>query len=75
MFLFSGTFFPISQLPDWLEPIAVITPLWHAVEMARRVALGVESTLPAWQHLGYLAALFAIGAYLSQRYFTQKMLP
>ena len=22
MFLFSGTFFPVSQLPDWLEPVA-----------------------------------------------------
>ena len=25
--LFAGTFFPVSQLPDWLEPVAWITPL------------------------------------------------
>ena len=75
MFLFSGTFFPISLLPDWMQPLAVITPLWHAVEMARRIALGIDSALPAWQHLGYLVLLFVIGAFLSHRFFAQKMLP
>ena len=75
MFLFSGTFFPITQLPGWMQPLAAITPLWHAVELARRVALGFESTLPAWQHVGYLAGLFLAGAYLSDRYFKSKLLP
>mgnify|MGYP000187483703 CR=1 FL=1 len=27
LFLFSGTFFPIDQLPDWMEPVAYVTPL------------------------------------------------
>ena len=35
LFLFSGTFFPISQLPDWLEPVALLSPLYHAVELCR----------------------------------------
>ena len=35
MFLFAGTFFPVSQLPDWLEPVAWVTPLWHGVELCR----------------------------------------
>lgn len=75
MFLFSGTFFPISQLPDWMEPLAIITPLWHAVELAREVSLGIETTLPIWQHIGYLVGLFVVGAWLSLKYFTEKMLP
>src|SRR6202043_528667 len=29
LFLFSGTFFPIDQLPGWLQPIAEATPLYH----------------------------------------------
>ena len=29
MFLFSGTFFPISSLPVPLEVLAWFTPLWH----------------------------------------------
>ena len=40
MFLFSGTFFPVSQLPDWLEPVAWLTPLWHGVDLCRDLALG-----------------------------------
>ena len=40
MFLFSGTFFPVSQLPDWLEPVAWVVPLWHGVDLCRALALG-----------------------------------
>src|SRR5436189_513895 len=35
LFLFSGTFFPVSRLPDWLEPVALLSPLYHAVELCR----------------------------------------
>ncbi len=40
IFLFSGTFFPIERLPDWLEPIAWATPLWHGVELCRDLSTG-----------------------------------
>jgi lipooligosaccharide transport system permease protein len=75
MFLFSGTFFPISQLPGWMQPLAALTPLWHAVEVARRWAIGTASALPIWQHLVYLVALFAVGAYLSNRFLSRRLLP
>src|SRR5260370_34945687 len=29
LFLFSGTFFPVSQLPGCLQPLAYPTPPWH----------------------------------------------
>ena len=32
LFLFSGTFFPISNLPPLLQPLAWLSPLWHGVE-------------------------------------------
>ena len=35
LFLFSGTFFPISQLPGWLQPVAYATPLYHGVALCR----------------------------------------
>src|ERR1700729_3882508 len=38
--LFSGTFFPISQLPAWLRPLAYATPLWHGAALCRSLALG-----------------------------------
>ena len=40
LFLFSGTFFPISQLPDWLQPLSWFSPLWHAVELCRAATTG-----------------------------------
>lgn len=67
MFLFSGVFFPISQLPNWLEPIAYLTPLYHGVEMARALVLGVEPTIAPWVTITYLTALIAVGAFLSMR--------
>ena len=73
MYLFSGTFFPISQLTDWLRSVATVTPLWHAVELARRVALGHDSALPAWQHVGYLVLVFVVGAALTYRLFTRRL--
>jgi len=40
MFLFSGTFYPVSSLPVWAHWAAWISPLWHATELARWVSLG-----------------------------------
>ncbi len=73
MYLFSGTFFPVTQLPDWLRSVATVTPLWHAVELARRVALGSGSALPAWQHVGYLVLVFVVGVALTYRFFTRRL--
>ena len=55
MFLFSGTFFPVSQLPAALQPIAYITPLWHGVDLCRHLALGRASLLGSLAHVAYLA--------------------
>ena len=38
VFLFSGSFFPISVLPAWLRPVAWASPLWHGVELARHAS-------------------------------------
>ena len=43
MFLFSGTFFPISSLPGPLEVVAWLTPLWHGVTLCRDLTLGTTS--------------------------------
>ena len=40
MFLFSGTFFPVSQMPLVLELVAYVTPIWHGVELCRGLMLG-----------------------------------
>lgn len=78
LFLFSGTFFPISQLPDWLEPVAYVTPLFHGVELARMVALPGEgppviTEMPAWIHLAYLLVMAGLGIYFSIRSLDRRL--
>jgi lipooligosaccharide transport system permease protein len=53
MFLFSGTFFPVSNLPEWAQPLALAFPLYHLTEVARRLSLGVSET-PTVLNLVYL---------------------
>jgi lipooligosaccharide transport system permease protein len=56
MFLFSGTFFPVSQLPRVLEWVAYATPLWHGVDLCRSLTLGRAHWPLALVHVLYLAA-------------------
>jgi lipooligosaccharide transport system permease protein len=63
MMLFSGTFFPVTSLPGWLQPLAYATPLWHGVALCRSLSLGTVDAGSAAIHVAYLAALAAIGLY------------
>ena len=47
LFLFSGTFFPIDQLPAQIQWIAWLLPLWHGVALARALSLGIVMGRPA----------------------------
>lgn len=71
MFLFSGTFFPITQLPGWMQPIAYLTPLWHGVEMTRSWSLGIDPSFSPVVHFGYLA-LCIVGGWLAANFFLDK---
>lgn len=68
LFLFSGTFFPIKQLPDFLEPVAFLSPLFHGVELTRAAA-GVPGSpyLLWWIHAGALLALATVGTIAAVR--------
>jgi lipooligosaccharide transport system permease protein len=61
LFLFSGTFFPITQLPAWLRPVAYLTPLWHGVTLCRALSLGTADLGGSLAHVGYLAAIVVAG--------------
>jgi len=73
LFLFSGTFYPIEQLPDWMEPVAYVTPLWHAVEATRSVALGIPTAWPVTLHYVVMAAFLFIGAVITDRLFKKRL--
>ncbi|MDQ3937216.1 MAG: ABC transporter permease [Chloroflexota bacterium] len=61
LFIFSGTFFPISQLPELLQPIAYLTPLYHGVAVSRGLALGTLDPLAIVLHLAVLIAFIVAG--------------
>jgi lipooligosaccharide transport system permease protein len=75
LFLFSGTFFPVSQLPAPLQPLAVLSPLWHGVQLCRAATTGAVSLWPAAGHVGVLAALVAVGWWWGSRTFARKLVP
>ena len=56
----TGTFFPVSRLPDSIEWVVQAVPLYHAVEMLRQLTTGaVEPSLGyhiAWLVLAGVAA-------------------
>ena len=73
MFLFSGTFFPIENLPRLLEAIAYLTPLYHGVSLCRMLTLGDVDLPLALGNLAYLLA-FASAGYVAARYTYRKRL-
>jgi lipooligosaccharide transport system permease protein len=76
MFLFSGTFFPVSQLPDAIEWLAWLSPLWHGVDLMRALVLGGEASIGlglALAHVGYLALWLVVGYVLGARAYHRKL--
>jgi lipooligosaccharide transport system permease protein len=60
--LFSGTFFPLTAMPIYLQWIGWISPLWHGTQLSRVFAYGLSE--PLWLtivHVVYLVALLVVG--------------
>jgi lipooligosaccharide transport system permease protein len=74
MFLFSGTFFPVSRLPLPLEWLAYATPLWHGVELCRMFTLGSFEALRVLGHTAYLVLFVVAGLIWAERTYTQRLL-
>ncbi|WP_051218482.1 ABC transporter permease [Nocardioides insulae] len=74
MFLFSGAFFPVANLPVPLEVAARFTPLWHGVDLTRMLSLGTFEPLATLVHLAFLTAFAVVGWHLSVRQLTRRMM-
>jgi lipooligosaccharide transport system permease protein len=77
LFLFSGTFYPISTLPQPLQVVAWLTPLFHGVELTRALSLGTvaDDPLAAVIDVAYLSIMFAIGYVALIRLLEKRMVP
>ncbi|MBV9858112.1 MAG: ABC transporter permease [Streptosporangiaceae bacterium] len=73
LMLFSGTFFPLSQLPGWLRLAAYATPLWHGVALCRGFSLGTATAGGSLLHVAYLAALAAVGIVIGARTYRRRL--
>ena len=74
LFLFSGTFYPLTNMPIYLQWIGWISPLWHATELGRWLTYGHEiSSLMLYVHFIFLNSLLLIGIVASRRIFTRRL--
>lgn len=73
LFLFSGTFFPIDQLPELIQPMAWVIPLWHGVSLCRGLALGVPFEAPPAASVAYLLAWLVVGTVLAIRRMRKRL--
>jgi lipooligosaccharide transport system permease protein len=73
MFLFSGTFFPIEELPGALELVAYVTPLWHGVDLARELSLGTAGVGAVLLHAGYLGLWVVAGMAVAAITFRRRL--
>lgn len=73
MFLFSGAFFPIEQLPAPAQWIAYLTPVWHGVDLCRDLMLGMPGAGAAALHVAYLAAWTVAGALLARPAYARRL--
>jgi len=55
LFLVAGTYFPISELPEWAQVAANVNPLYHCVQLVRHAVFGFEGLVDVW-HLGVMVA-------------------
>lgn len=74
MTLFSGTFFPLSIFPVWLQWIGWVSPLWHSTELARVFSYGYAE--PIWLtivHVVYLVVLIVVGWVWARRIAVRRL--
>jgi lipooligosaccharide transport system permease protein len=66
LFLFSGTFFPITAYPAWLQVVVRLTPLWQGTDMIRALVTGYVDPGILW-HVLYLSVMGIAGLVVVSR--------
>ena len=64
MIFLSGVYYPVSELPDWLAPVAQALPLAAAVNLARPLVIGQWPT-EVWVPLAILLAYSSVAIYVA----------
>jgi lipooligosaccharide transport system permease protein len=73
MFLFSGTFFPISIYPMPIQWLMQVNPLYHAINLMRGLATGIVGLPQVWD-LVFLVGFFAVCMWIAMRQMERKLI-
>jgi lipooligosaccharide transport system permease protein len=73
MMLLCGVFYPLANMPGWLQVIANVLPLTHAIELGRPLLLGRWPEAPAL-HIAVLAAYGIAGFMIALRMFRRRLM-
>lgn len=66
MTLFSGSLYPISVYPDWLEKVIMALPLWHGIAMVRAFWFG-DVNAGVLVHVAYFLVMISAGLFVTSR--------
>lgn len=72
MFMFSGTFYQIENMPELVQQIAWVSPLWHATELARTASYGSSDNYTL-AHILILLLIGALGAAFAYPRFDRRL--
>ena len=73
MMLLSGVFYPLATMPPWLQAVAAVLPLTHAIALGRPLLLGHWPQSPLL-HLAVLLAYGIAGFLLALAMFRRRLL-
>jgi len=68
MAFFSGTFFPVDKIPQFIKPIIYLMPLTHTNIVIRKAALDTEGLISFAVLIIYSIAFFVYGSRLIKNY-------
>jgi lipooligosaccharide transport system permease protein len=74
LFLFSATFYPLSELPHWLQVVVQALPLYSGVALCRQLSLG-ELSVSAFYNVAYLVAVTLVAVWVGRRRIRQLLTP
>jgi lipooligosaccharide transport system permease protein len=73
LYLFSGTVFPVEQLPGTFRVVVALFPMWHGVELARGATTGSIRAGAALGHVAVLLAYTGTGWWWGIRAFRRRL--
>lgn len=73
LFLLSGTFFPVRELPRGIRWMVWLSPLWHGVELCRAACLGEFHPTRAFINIAVLVVFVAVGAHWGRATFARRL--